>query len=146
MNLSQALKQKNRLAGELVKLQQILTRENSRRNDNPSKVNPQETWEKIIETSNKLGELKAQIAAANVPIYSKIERMAELKSRISYLQGLHKHEGEETTFVGRDQEKLVYTHVAFINQQRADEMILELQEDINVAQDFIDEFNAKTSI
>ena len=68
MNLSQALKQKNRLAGEYVRLANILTREKSRRNDNPSKIDQQSIYNQMIETSNNLGELKAKIATANVPI------------------------------------------------------------------------------
>lgn len=146
MKLSQALKTKNRLAGEIVKLQQILSRENSIRNDNPSKVNRGEIWDKILDTSNQLGRIKAIIAVANVPIYHHIERMAELKSRICYIQSLPKREGEEVMFVGRDQEKLTYTYSAFINQERADELIEKLQKEIDSNQDAIDLYNASNSI
>jgi len=58
--LSSALKSKSRLAGELVRLQAILQRENSRKSDSVSTVDRQEIWNKILETSNKLGELKIQ--------------------------------------------------------------------------------------
>ena len=75
MNLSQALKQKNRLAGEYVRLAAILSRENSRRNDNPSKIDVQVVYTQMVETSNQLGELKAKIAAANVPIYPLIGQL-----------------------------------------------------------------------
>ena len=146
MKLNQALKQKNRLAGEIVKLNQILQRENSRRSDNVSKVNPEEIYNKIVDISTKLGELKAKIATANVPIYHLIEGMAETKSHIAFLQQLPKQEGEEITFVGRDQEKLIYNWTAFINQENADKRIAEMQKSCDSIQDELDLFNSSTSI
>lgn len=146
MNLSQALKQKNRLAGELVRQQQILQRENARRSDSVSKVERQEVWDKILSLSQELGELKGKITQANVNIYPALERMAELKARISFLQGLQKREGEEIAFVGRDQEKLTYQWDSFINQEQCDEQVAELQEQINDLQDEVDSFNATTEV
>ena len=69
MNLAQALKQKNRLAGELVRQQQILQRENARRSDSVSKVDRQEVWDNILRLSEDLGELKGKITQANVNIF-----------------------------------------------------------------------------
>ena len=146
MNLSQALKMKNRLAGELVRQQEILQRENARRSDNVSKIDRQKTWESILSLSLQLGELKGKITRANVDIYPVLERMAELKSRISFLNGLPYKEGEEMSFVGRDQEKVVYQWNSFINQQKSDELVAELQETINQCQDEVDQFNATTLI
>ena len=146
MNLSQALKMKNRLAGELVRQQEILQRENARRSDNVSKIDRQKTWESILSLSLQLGELKGKITRANVNIYPVLERMAELKSRISFLNGLPYKEGEEMSFVGRDQEKVVYQWNSFINQQKSDELVAELQETINQCQDEVDQFNATTLI
>lgn len=146
MRLSQALKQKNRLAGELVRLQQILQRENSRRSDNLSKIDCSQIFNQIIQISDELGELKGKIATANIGIYTKLERMAELKSRIGLLKMLNVREGEDVNFVGRDQEKLVYTWTAFINQEKADKLIAELQTAIDTLQDEVDQFNATTEI
>lgn len=146
MTLSNALKQKNRLAGELVRLQQILSRENARRSDSTSNVDRNNIWLKIIQTSNELGVLKGNIATANVAIYSKLERMAELKSRISYLKGLPVSEGEDVNFVGRDQEKLVYTWNSFFNQEKVDATVESLQKEINTLQDEVDVYNAITNI
>lgn len=146
MNLAQALKQKNRLAGELVRQQQILQRENARRSDSVSQVDREEVYNRILELSTQLGELKGKITQANVNIYPALERMAELKSRIAYLNGLPKREGEEVTFIGRDQEKQTYKWDSFINQQTCDETIAELQEEINDLQDEVDSYNATTQI
>lgn len=146
MNLAQALKLKNRLAGELVRKQQILERENARRNDSVSKIDREAVWNEIVEISDKLGELKGRISRANIAIYPSLERMAELKSRITFLSNLPKREGEEVSFVGWDSEKLIYTWDSFINQERADEEVADLQEEINDLQDKVDAYNATTQL
>ena len=146
MNLAQALKQKNRLAGELVRQQQILQRENARRSDNASQVDREEVWEKIIEISEELGELKGRITQANVNIYPALERMAELKSRIAFLNGLPKREGEEVERYGRSDEKIVYQWDSLINQEKCDELVADLQEEINGLQDEVDAYNATTEV
>jgi len=146
MNLAQALKQKNRLAGELVRQQQILQRENARRNDNVSKVDRDAVWAKILELSTQLGELKGKITVANIGIYPMLERMAELKARISFIQGLDKREGEEITSVGYNQEKLTYTWNSCINQEKCDALVVKLQEEINALQDQVDVYNATKTV
>jgi len=146
MNLSQALKKKNRLAGEIARLQQILQRENARRNDNPSKVDRKQILDQIILTSKELGYLKADIAKANVGIYPALERMAEYKSLIAFYQSLPKRDGEEIVFVGRDQEKLTYTWDSFITQEECDKEVVKLQQIINELQDEVDHYNATTQI
>jgi len=146
MKLSQALKLKNRLAGELSRLQNILFRENSRRSDNPSKVNQADIWIQIQKISDELGELKAKIAAANIGIYSAIERMAELKSRITYIATLPKRDTPDIQLIGRDQEKVEYTWTPFINQQMADELTSQYQKQCDKLQDKIDTYNATTDI
>lgn len=146
MNLAQALKLKNRLAGELVRKQQILERENARRSDSVSKVDREAVWNEIVELSERLGELKGRITQANVAIYPSLERMAELKSRITFLNTLPKREGEDVNFVGRDNDKLTYTWDSFINQERADDEVAQLQEEINYLQDTVDAYNATTQL
>jgi hypothetical protein len=146
MNLSQALKQKNRLAGELVRQQQILQRENARRSDSVSTVDRDVVYQKILSLSDELGELKGKITQANVNIYPALERMAELKSRIAFIQGLAKREGEELVFVGRDQEQVKYQWDSYINQEKSDETVADLQEQINDLQDEVDAYNATTEV
>ena len=146
MNLSQALKQKNRLAGEIVRQQQILQRENARRSDSVSTVDREAVWNKILMLSKELSVLKGKITVANIGIYPLIEWMAELKSRITFVQSLQKTEGEEVSYVGRDQEKVTYTWNSFLNQQAVDTMVDTLQLQINELQDKIDSYNATTTI
>jgi hypothetical protein len=146
MNLAQALKQKNRLAGEINRQQQILQRENARRSDSTSSVDRQAVLDKILELSTQLGELKAKIAKANVGIYPAIERMAEFKSLIGFFQTLNKRVGEEIVFVGRDNEKLTYKWDSLVTQESTDARVAELQAKINALQDEVDTYNATTQI
>ena len=146
MKLNQALKVKNRLAGEVARLNQILYRENSRRNDNPSTVNREEVWNKIVTTSNDLGELKGRISTANVGIYAKLERMGELKARIASIISLPKRVGEEIVPLHGDRQPLTYKWDAFITQEKVDVMVVDLQEQIEELQDDVDSYNATTEI
>lgn len=146
MKLAQALKVKNRLAGEIAQQQQILQRENARRNDSVSTVDRSAVYARILDLSKDLGELKAKIATANVGIYAKLERMAEMKGHVAFLTGLQKREGEEVQFIGRDQEKLVYKWDSFINQTACDEKVAALQKQIGALQDEVDAYNAATAI
>lgn len=146
MKLSQALKVKNRLAGEISRLQQVLQRENARRSDNVSTANRPEVYSKILTISKELGELKAKITTANIGIYAKLERMAELKSHIAFLQSLPKREGKELVILTGDQKPLEYIWNSFITQTICDEKVAELQLQIGELQDQVDLYNSSTEI
>jgi hypothetical protein len=146
MTISQALKSKSRMAGELVRLQAILQRENARKSDSVSTVNRQEVWDKIVKTSNDLGELKGKITIANIGIYPVLERMSELKSRIAFINNLPKKAGTEVEPSYGNQERITYTWDSFITQEKADEMIVLLQQEINTLQDQCDSYNGSTEI
>lgn len=146
MNIAQALKAKNRLAGELNRKQQILSRENARRSDSVSKIDRESVWKEILVLSEQLGNLKGRITQANVAIYPMLERMSELKSRISFIEALNKKEGEEIDYYGRDNQKVTYKWDSFINQEFADLEISKLQKEIDYLQDKVDAYNATTQI
>ena len=147
MKLNQALKQKSRLAGELVRLQTIFSRENARRSDSVSQIERGDVWKKIEETSALLSDLKGKITVANIGIYPKLELMAELKSKIAYLNMLSKREGTELESLGYNATTpITYTWNSYINQSGADDMIAKLQVKINDLQDEIDSWNATTEI
>lgn len=145
MNLAQALKAKNRLAGELVRQQQILTRENSRREDSTSKVDRKVVWETILKLSEELGTLKGKITVANIGIYPMLERMAELKARIAYIASLPKREGVEQEYLGGEQ-RLAHMWDSFLTQEKVDALTAELQTQLNELQDKVDTYNATTTV
>lgn len=147
MKLSRALKEKNRLIGEIGQLYSILVRENSRRVDSTSKVDVNSVytrWESKIE---ELVKLKAAIAVANAPNFINVSRMEELKSKIKQIDPLNTKDGKFKEIVGYSSdvaEEVVY--IAFITQEKKDELKKKYQEEINNLQDIIDDFNASTDV
>lgn len=146
MNISKALKVKNRLAGETTRLQTIIQRENSRRNDNESKVDVAGVFVELENSRGKLINLKGAIAEATSPISKKLAELAETKTEISFYQSLPTREGEELTLVGSNRDKLSYHWTAYYNRQSVDEIVKGLQDKVNSLQDEIDDFNAKTQV
>lgn len=146
MNISKALKVKNRLAGEVSKLQDIVRRENSRRNDNTSSIEVEKTYEDLKNTLNLLVSLKASISRASSPIADKLSRLSELKNHINWLSSIPTSEGEEKISYGHSADIYTYTWKAFLNREQLDGEIEKNQTEINLLQDEIDEFNAKTAV
>ena len=146
MNISKALKEKNRLIGQLNKIKEVLARENSRRDDSVSKIDRSQLSLEFKATQTKLVELKTAINKASVPIFASIIAMAELKSTIEFYKTLPTREGKEIQILGRQGETKEYTWNSYINQQTVDEMIKESELTINKLQDIIDDFNASTQV
>jgi uncharacterized protein Veg len=146
MNIAKALKVKNRLAGEVSKLQDIVRRENSRRNDNPSKVNVEESYSSLFNTINSLIALKASISRASAAIADKLSRLTELKAHINWINSLPTREGIEKISYGHSKDVHDYEWTAFFNRERLDAEIEVLQDEINKLQDEVDDYNAKTSV
>jgi hypothetical protein len=153
VNLSKALKIKNRVAGELCRLQTIFARENSRRNDNASKVDRTSLHEEVQNKRKQLLQIKTAIATANVGIYLEIARMEELKSYKKFMSALPTKEGEELVNLNKEtiwgkmdtlkeREKVVYVWDAFFNQEGLDGELKSLQSEMDACQDRIDEYNA----
>lgn len=146
MKIHKALKVKNRLAGEISKLQEILKRENSRRSDNPSTVNCAEVYDQYQNTSRKLVQLKSSISRASAGIASSLSRLSEYKNQLNYLNSLPVRRGVETVLIGRDQEKLEYTWTTFLSREDIDHFTADLQLQINDLQDEIDNYNSYTDV
>lgn len=146
MNISKALKVKNRLVGEVNRLQEILRRENSRRNDNPSTVNVETISGELLDARQKLVLLKGAINQASSPVSAKLANLAESKNAINFYNSLPTREGEELTLIGSNREKLAYQWTAYLNKQGIDDLVQAIQDDINATQDEIDTFNAQTQV
>lgn len=150
ISLSKALKIKNRLVGELQKLQTTAIQMNSMplENRGKSSVSLSEVWENIQKVSNKIVELKSKIAVATAPIAPLLVDLAETKSTISFLNGLPIKEGDEDTQIGYGVNSSLKTVQwnAFIDQKQRDELVRKNTDRIDSIQDQIDEFNATTRI
>jgi hypothetical protein len=154
ISLAQALKQKNRLAGEVARLRQIIQRENSRKESNPARADVRKTFDEGVTQSRQLAALKGAIAAANAGvvagepgIYGKLNLQAELRGLIVFLKGLDTKEGEveRMGFLSRD-EAARAVYVAEIKRDEIDRYVAAYQAEIERLQDEIDEFNASTRI
>jgi hypothetical protein len=147
MRLSQALKRKNRLAGELARLQAVLQRENSRREGSSSTVDREAVFNQIAEVRRRLIELKTGITQANLDIYPKIAEMAELKSFIAFLSALDTKHGVHAEVVGHYQtEPRDVRYDAYLTREKVDALVVETQRRIEKLQDEIDVHNASRSI
>ncbi|MDO8540489.1 MAG: hypothetical protein Q7S40_08605 [Opitutaceae bacterium] len=154
-NLSQALKQKNRLAGEIARGREIVQRENSRKESQAARADVRAVFDQCVAQSRELAAFKGAIASANAGvvsgdrgIYGKLNLQAELRGLITFLKSLNTKEGEELERVGflsRD-EAVRTVYIATIARDEVDRLVAAYQTEIEQLQDQIDEFNAITRI
>jgi hypothetical protein len=154
-NLAQALKHKNRLAGEIARAREIVQRENSRKESQAARADVRAVFDQCVAQSRELAAFKGAIAAANAGvvsgdrgIYGKLNLQAELRGLITFMKALNTKEGEEVERVGfmsrDDAVRTVY--VANIARDEVDRLVATYQAEIEQLQDEIDEFNATTRI
>jgi hypothetical protein len=142
MNVSQALKKKNKLAIELKKQYAIAQKFNSQEAGNPRRYSVQDALDKAAEITAELIELKTRIHLANAPVYSKIFRMAELKGRIKELKRVPTDEGKhEGRYGSAPSEKEVEINIA-----QLDSFVVTLEASIEEIQTELDVHNATTTI
>ena len=142
MNVSQALKKKNKLAVELKKQYAIAQKFNSQEAGNPRRYSVQDALDKAAEITVELIDLKTRIHLANAPVYSKIFRMAELKGRIKELRKVPTDEGKhEGRYGSPASEKEVEINIA-----QVDVFVEMLEEQIEEIQSELDVHNATTTI
>ena len=92
ITLAQALKEKNRLAGEITHLWNLVQRENSCWDNHTRCIDIRETLETIGTYTEKLIELKTKIGKANKDNLENMYTLEELKSKISKLDGMDTEE------------------------------------------------------
>ena len=145
MKLSKALKEKNRLIGEMNKHKDIISRENSRSERSTSTINCEKLYQRFFEIRENLIQLKTAIFKANVPIYEHIVRMGELKAEINWLERLPTQDGEvvESHYDGQPR---YIKYFAWLKTETVDSMCNKLRLEIDELQDLIDEHNAVTEI
>lgn len=146
MNISKALKVKNRLAGEVTRLQDIFKRENSKRNDNVSEVDAEKAYEDVLAAFDKLVTLKGAINTATAGIAYKLAELAEYKLYLNFIQSVPVKVGPEVVQGGYGKDPMNYTWTAFLNRASIDEKVSHYQNKINALQDEIDDYNATTQV
>jgi uncharacterized protein (DUF1015 family) len=142
MNVSQALKKKNKLVIELKKQYQIAQKFNSQEEGNIRRYSVQDALNRAVELTIELTDLKTKIHLANAPVYDKIFLMAELKNRIKELRKIPTEEGKTESRYG----SVISVKEVEINIAQLDEMVKTLEARIEEIQSELDVHNATTQI
>jgi len=146
MKLQKALKLKKVLAGEIAVLKQQIQQKNSYQigSANAEKFDMNILYVKLLEKTQTLINLKYSINEANREIQSKIYSMSELKSLISFWQGMNVTEGTFNQGYGANANTVEYK-VSF-DEIAKNACIAEFQQKVIQLQDDIDTFNYSVEI
>lgn len=141
VNLSRALKLKNRLVHRLSQLDTLITTYNSTAEDN-QEYNVQELYKTRMVLAAQLVQLKAAINATNQPIQHLIFQLAECKALVAMLTKVNTRHGP--TVEGYSGVRVTY--VAQLRKPDVDREVRRVEQDIDRIQDELDRFNHKTLI
>jgi sugar-specific transcriptional regulator TrmB len=140
MNLRKALKEKNKVAGNLNHLFHRM-RENNITEDGQSRpYNSKEVLHEINQEIDQLVELKVKLQLANTPILNDIYRVAELKVLIRQLRYMECNDSRKIS------SGIITYHIATIKADERDQLIKSLEEEIEAIHERIDAFNFRTSL
>lgn len=146
MKLAKALKLKNKLAGEVQHLKDLLKKQNVRSKKQEFDYDNAEVFADLRSKVDELVRVKTAIAQANAAIYERIFRAAELKGLVATLNALDTRTGvhlEGGNYVERPME---VEYMAQLSQVEVDRLVAEFEEEIDSVQDELDEFNFANEI
>lgn len=139
INLSKALKLKNRLAGRLSRVKATVISYNSVLEGN--EVDLASSYDEYRQIVDALISLKSSIYEGNKGIHPSIIKMGEVKAEIELLNSLNTRHGTEPGYQGQD-----HKYVAFIKKADVDKRVKLLEKEIDELQDLIDQHNATERI
>lgn len=150
MNIAQALKQKNRLVGEMNKLFTYVVKHNvsttKAGSEDKSQVKDiKEAFTKLMDTFEKLVAIKTATQTASAPIARKLVEIAETKNILSKISSIPVRELVEIQ-QGYGKEPFEIKYTSQITEEEQINTVSGLQERINTLQDEIDAFNATTQV
>ena len=143
ITLAQALKEKNRIVGEISKLWALVNRENSCWEIHKRSISVIETMKTINCYTEKLIELKTKIGKANEGNLQNMYALDEYKSQISKLENLDT--SEDIRYRG-SKDDIMEVRSAEITAADVIEQVKQLQLKCNQLQDAIDAYNATHKI
>jgi cysteinyl-tRNA synthetase len=151
ITLSQALKRKTRLAGEIKRLEKAINENNSRNEKVPIRLDIKAMMEDLIKTSRELARVKAAISSANAGqknvaagIYPQVHLMAEIRNLLKFLRQLKTTEGPQNANSYGD--PFVEIMIADITQDKAIQLANEFQVEIEKLQDEVDYYNLTSKV
>jgi len=143
MKLYQALKEKNKLVGDLNKLWKKVSSNNSVMVGNTPDYDVKELLQQINTKTDALVSLKTSINTANHPIQKDIFELAELKSKLAKYTAIDTRNGKHSISYRED---VMAEFVATITVQNVDAMIVHFTDKIDRLQEILDNYNHKTDI
>ena len=145
ITLAQALKEKNRLAGEIQRLWAMVAKENSKREDFKRVIDVEATYQTLQLYTEKLIELKTKIGVANAENLERIYRMEEFKNQLLKLANIGTDESTDVIRLTDTQYKELKRSVIF-DAAKIWQLREQFQLECNRLQDEMDTFNATTRI
>ncbi len=142
MNVKQALKQKNKLVGEIKECYRIIQTQNSIEEGNPRRYSVKKKIEEIATLTDELVQLKAKLHRANAPVYEKIFQMAEIKGIIKELKKMDVSEGKQDSRYG----SVVSVKEVEMTVIERDAIIKEYEAEVEKIQNELDIHNSNTII
>jgi len=146
MKVIKAMKEKNRLAGEIGQLQKRLLEQNVRPEGQEFDYDNHELYRQLRDAIDELVQIKTAIARANAPIYPAIFRLAELKGLLNILNDLETKSGKFREALGYGVEAREVEYRAQIGQRELDALTRSIEAEMVALQDELDEFNAAHSL
>jgi len=141
MSLAKALRVKNRLVGKIQKLKIIVSNNNSFLDTNPPNHDIPKTMDEIAGLTKNLVELKTAVSVANKGIAKQLHELEELKSTISWLEGISTTEG-----IRHEYGDITNTYKVFFQDVQITSEVDKTQNLIEHIQDEINQFNFNTII
>lgn len=143
ITLAQALKEKNRIVGEISKLWSLVQSENACWENRTRSIDVQETMQTIDWYTEKLIELKTKIGKANEGNLENMYALEEYKSRISKCGSIDTD--EEVRYLGANDERIL-RKICVIKANEILKLQKSLQMKCNRLQDELDAYNATHKI
>jgi hypothetical protein len=143
MNLHQALKKKNKLVGDLNKVNIQISGNTRWLKGNTPSYNLEDLLTKRTHIVEELNNLKVELSRASAPILPKIFQLAELKSATQMFKNMSLNRGFESESY-RTTALLEYDSA--MTEMERDKRVENMEAQIAVIQDEIDAFNAVTKI
>ncbi len=141
ITLAQALKEKNRLTGEIRRLWGLFQHENSCLESHTRSIDVAKTLQTIEHYTAKLVELKTKIGVANAGNLKNMYLLEEAKNRMAKLNETNGNEDGEREYV-RNEGYSYVKRTAVFNEEKLLEMKRRLQIECNGLQDKLDAYNA----
>jgi len=143
MKIAKALKEKNRLKGEIAALKKKITAQNRKVKGNPQPYDVQQLLKELQEKTAQLIQMKSDITHVNQPVQQKIYRLAELKALAAFYKTIPVNEGKDAVTRYSDD---IFDFEVQVKAPELDKIIVDIERQIEALQDELDVFNHATEL